>query len=105
VEAGVYSHQCLILHIWVNNILLIGDKVDVGLAPNELKKELNIKELGAIKDGTFLRIIIRRDREEKKISRSRQVYKEDIGEIWDGRGERDTHIDRECRKVQKKESK
>ena len=67
VEAGVYDRRQLILLIWVDDILLLGSKQDVDTAAKELKKELNIKDMGEIREGTFLGMTIRRQRNQGKI--------------------------------------
>ena len=67
IEAGIYARGKLILLIWVDDILLIGSAIDVELARKQLKKKLNINDMGAIKDGTFLGMTVRRDRSKRSI--------------------------------------
>lgn len=67
IEAGVYYRGNLLLLIWADDILMIGSKADIGKAKEELKKELKIKELGEVRDGTFLGMTVRRDRGGKRI--------------------------------------
>ena len=57
----------LILLIGVDDILLIGSATDVESARKQLKEKLNIKDMGAIKDGKFLAMAVRRDRSERSI--------------------------------------
>src|SRR5205807_648293 len=67
VKAGVYIRGLLMLLIWVNDILLIGNANNVKSARSELKKELNIKDMGVVRDGMFFGMTVRRDREKRKI--------------------------------------
>ena len=67
VEAGIYMRGTLILLTWVDDILSIGEKIDVEKIGREIKKELNIKDLGDLKEGTFLGMTVRRERDKRRI--------------------------------------
>ena len=67
VEAGIYMRGTLILLIWVDDILSIGEKTDVEKIGREIKKELNIKDLGDLKEGTFLGMTVRWERDKRRI--------------------------------------
>ena len=73
-EAGIYMRGRLILLIWVDDILAIGTKKDVDEIARELKKELNIKDMGELKEGTFLGMTVRRKRGEKRIYLGQRGY-------------------------------
>ena len=57
----------LILLIWVDDILSISEKTDVEKIGREIKKEINIKDLGDLKEGTFLGMTVRREHDKRRI--------------------------------------
>ena len=67
VGAGINMRETLILLIWVDDILSISEKTDVEKIGGEIKKELNIKDLGDLKEGTFLGMTVRRERDKRRI--------------------------------------
>ena len=73
-EASIYMCKRLILLIWVDDILAIGTKKDVDEIARDLKKELNIKDMGELKEGTFLGMTVRRRRNEKRIYLGQRGY-------------------------------
>jgi hypothetical protein len=82
IKAGVYTRGSLLLLIWVNDISLIGNKDDVEMARQQLKKELNIKDMGATKDGTFLGMNVRWERKKKRIYFGQGGYLKKILEMF-----------------------
>ena len=73
-EAGIYMRGRLILLIWVDDILAIGMKEDVDKITRELKEELNIKDMGELKEGTFLGMTVRRKCGDRRIYLGQRGY-------------------------------
>ena len=85
IEAGVYVCGKLILLIWMDDILLRGSAIDLESARKQLKEQLNKMDMGGTKDGTFLGMTVRRDRNKKSIYLGQGGY---IGKVWERFGMR-----------------